>query len=89
MYCNKCGNTFQKIANFCFKCGGQQYKICPNCQEQISVYGIFCIHCGQRQEQLPKRPEVPSTNPEIPVKNEVCTKNSTRKRSLPLIITGI
>lgn len=79
MYCNKCGEHLPENSKFCFKCGEQQYKICPNCQKQISVYDDFCIHCGQKQEQLPNRPEVPSTNPEIPVKKQATQKQYEEK----------
>ena len=79
MYCNKCGEHLPENSKFCFKCGEQQYKICPNCQKQIFVYDDFCIHCGQKQEQLPNRPEVPSTNPEIPVKKQATQKQYEEK----------
>lgn len=52
MYCNKCGEHLPENSKFCFKCGEQQYKICPNCQEQISVYDNFAFIAGKNRSSF-------------------------------------
>lgn len=73
------GNTFQKIANFALNVEDSSTKSVQIVKNRFLCMIFFCIHCGQRQEQLPKRPEVPSTNPEIPVKKQAAQKQYEEK----------
>lgn len=79
MYCNKCGNTFQKIANFALNVEDSSTKSVQIVKNRFLCMIFFASIAGQRQEQLPKRPEVPSTNPEIPVKKQAAQKQYEEK----------
>lgn len=46
--CPSCGETNDKDAKFCKKCGTQLVQTCPHCGESVDASSTFCDNCGAK-----------------------------------------